>query len=163
MSTEPDDALRIHYRSGVVERMTSLLNIWWSPKFQHDIVSERNRALSTIEVRILWTLGSRGPSRPSELAEALDASAPNLSKALAKLDAAGLVTRERNASDQRSHTIHLSAVGRLAAQELYDVGDEMVGEIFAEWEERDIQQLTVLLARFVDDSERFARRIDRDR
>lgn len=155
MSTEP----RIHYRSTVVENMTTLLNIWWSPRFQRDIVADRHRGMSTIEVRILWTLGSLGPSRSSEIAAALNAGAPTVSKAISRLDAAGLVTREPDSSDQRSHTLHLTTEGRAAAQELYDVGDAMVSDIFSDWDDADVSQLSTLLSRFVDESEKYARRI----
>ncbi|WP_165069608.1 MarR family winged helix-turn-helix transcriptional regulator [Marisediminicola senii] len=160
MNDETDS--RLHYRSDLVQNMTSLLNIWHSPRFQRDIVTERHRSLSTLEVRLVWTLGSLGPSRPSELSAALDVTATSLSKAIAKLDAAGIVTREPSPHDRRSHTLHLSAEGRRAAQELYDVGDAMVTEIFADWNERDVLQLSALIARFVAESDAYARRIHRE-
>jgi len=155
VSTEP----RIHYRSAVVENVTALLNIWHSPRFQHDIVTERHRALSTLEVRLLWTLGSLGPSRPSELSAALDATPTSVSKAISKLDVAGLVAREPDLDDQRSHTLHLTADGREAAQSLYDVGDAMVADIFTDWDDADVSQLSALLGRFVAESASYARRI----
>lgn len=154
-----DDELRIHYRSAVVQNVTALLNIWWSPKFQRDIFGPRHRGLSTIEARLLWTLGSLGPTRPSEMASALASGAPSVSKAITRLDAAGLVSREPSPSDQRSHTLHLTAEGRRVAQDLYDVGDAMVAEIFAEWNEADVAMLGALLARFTGESELYARRI----
>ncbi|MCS5715438.1 MarR family transcriptional regulator [Herbiconiux sp. CPCC 205716] len=157
------DERPLHYRSPVVEAMTSLLTVWWSPRFQRDIVGEHGRDLSTIEIRMLWTLGSRGPSRGAELAEALSASAPSVSKAAAKLHGAGLVTREPSTADQRSHTLHLTVEGRAVAQRLYDVGDEMVTEIFASWPGSDVETLSGLLQRFADDSQQYARRLRRDR
>ncbi|TBN57947.1 MarR family transcriptional regulator [Glaciihabitans arcticus] len=160
MSTESEPQL--HYRSAVVENITTLLNIWMSPRFQHDIVAERHRAMSGLEIRILWTLSSMGPARTADMAETLDIGAPAVSKAIAKLDASGLITREPSATDQRSHTLHLSAEGRRAAQELYDVGDAMVTEIFTDWDAADVSQLSTLLARFVAESEGYARRIHRD-
>ena len=160
VSTESEPPL--HYRSAVVENITTLLNIWLSPAFQHDIVTERHRAMSGLEVRILWTLSSQGPARTSDMAVMLGIGAPAVNKAIAKLDAAGLVSREPSPTDQRSHTLHLSAEGRAAAQELYDVGDAMVTEIFTEWDAKDVSQLSALLARFVAESESYARRIHRD-
>jgi DNA-binding MarR family transcriptional regulator len=156
--TEP----QLHYRSDLVQSMTSLLAVWHSPRFQRDIVAERHRSLSTLEVRLLWTLGSLGPSRPSALSAALDATPTSVSKAIAKLHAAGLVVRAPSPTDRRSHTLHLSDEGRRAAQELYDVGDAMVTEIFTGWDERDVARLSALLARFVDESEGYARRIHRE-
>lgn len=158
---EAGDETPMHYRSAVVQNMTALLNIWWAPRFQRDIVGERYRGMSTLDVRILWTLGSLGPSTPSTVAEALAAGAPSVSKALARLDAEGLVVREINKSDQRSHTVLLTADGRTAAQEFYDVGDAMVADIFSGWNENDVSQLGVLLERFVGESEEYARRIHR--
>lgn len=157
------DERPLHYRSPVVETMTSLLTVWWSPQFQRDIVGDDGRDLSTIEIRMLWTLGSQGPSRGAELAEALSASAPSVSKAAAKLHRAGLVTREPSPSDQRSHTLHLTASGRAVAQRLYDVGDEMVTEIFASWPGADVEALSGLLERFASDSQQYARRLRRTR
>ena len=158
VSTEP----QLHYRSAVVENITTLLNIWMSPRFQRDIVTDRHRAMSGLEVRILWALSSQGPARPSDLAASLGMGAPTVSKAIAKLDASGLVLREPSATDQRAHILHLSAEGRRAAQELYDVGDAMVTEIFTDWASDDVTQLSALLARFVAESEAYARRIHRE-
>lgn len=153
---------RLRYRSDLVQNMTSLLNIWQSPRFQRDLVTERHRSLSNLEVRLVWTLGSLGPSRPSELSTALDATNTSVSKAIAKLDAAGLVIREPSPTDRRSHALHLSTEGRRAAQDLYDVGDAMVNEIFTDWDAQDVTQLSALLARFVEESESYARRIHRE-
>lgn len=157
------DEVPLHYRSPVVETMTALLTVWWSPRFQRDIVGVHGRDFSTIEIRMLWTLGSRGPCRGSELAEALSASAPSVSKAAAKLHDAGLVVREPSPHDQRSHTLHLTPAGRAVAQRLYDVGDDMVAEIFADWKPADVSTLSTLLSRFADESQRYASRLHRDR
>jgi DNA-binding MarR family transcriptional regulator len=156
---EGADGLRFHYRSSVVEKMIALLNVWNSPRFLHDIVGERGRGLGTLEVRVLWTLGSLGPSRASELAAALATSAPNISKAVAKLDMSGLVERMPNAVDQRSHTLRLTAEGRRITQGLYDVGDAMVGDIFSRWDDGDVAAFTELMVRFADDSQAHARRL----
>ncbi|RFA07658.1 hypothetical protein B7R21_15930 [Subtercola boreus] len=153
---------RLHYRSDLVQNMTSLLTMWHSPRFHRDILTERNRSLSTLEMRLIWTLGSMGASRPSELSTALDATATSVSKAIAKMDDAGFIIREPSPDDHRSHTVLLTPEGRRAAQEIYDVGDVMVTEIFADWTEEDVSQFSALLARFATESETFARRIHRD-
>lgn len=142
--------------------MTTLLNIWWSPRFLRDLVGPKHRELSTIEVRVLWTLGSLGPSRPSAIAATLDSGAPSVSKAIARLEGGGLVSRTPSTSDGRSHTLSLTAEGRRVTQDIYDVGDSMVADIFTDWDEDDVAQLSTLLARFVEQSERYARRIHRD-
>jgi DNA-binding MarR family transcriptional regulator len=153
-----DKDLSIHYRSLVVERTTALLNLWLHPKFQLSIVPSNYR-LGPTEIRVLWFLGSRGSSTSTELAEASGAGAPSISKAVAKLDVAGLVERRPDGADRRSHTLHLTVEGRTAAQQVYDVGDAMAAEIFASWDEADVLAFSGLLDRFVTDAEVFARRV----
>jgi ribosomal 50S subunit-associated protein YjgA (DUF615 family) len=46
---------------------------------------------------------------------------------------------------------------------LYDVGDEMVTEIFASWPGADVEALSGLLERFASDSQQYARRLRRTR
>jgi DNA-binding MarR family transcriptional regulator len=156
---DPDEPQRMHYRSAVVEKVTALISIWSSTRFQRDIFGERHKTMSALEVRLLWTLASQGPARASDLAYDLGIGAPSVSKAVAKLDEAGLVARRSDLPDQRSHTLHLTDEGRRVAQELYDVGDAMVADIFTEWDKGDVSQLNALLDRFVVDSERYARRV----
>ena len=150
-----DDGPSIHYRSLVVQRTTDLLGTWVNPQFQLGIVP--GNRLNVNEIRVLWLLGSMGSSTSTELLEAGGISAPNLSKAVAKLDASGLIDRVPSPTDGRSHTLHLTPDGRTAAQQIYDVGDTMAAEIFANWDDADVAALSSLLDRFVTDAEAFAR------
>jgi len=146
----------IHYRSEVVETLTSLLYVWGSTGFQKDIAPNSGRGMDTIEIKVLWTLGSRGPARAADIAASLDAGASGVSKAVAKLRVAGLVEREPSPSDLRSHILRLTPEGLRVAQELHDVGDAMMSEIFSTWESKDVTTLTALLGRFAADFDRYA-------
>ena len=158
---EPDSP--IHYRSEVVETLTSLLYVWGSAGFQKDIVPNSGRGMDTIEIKVLWTLGSRGPARAADIAAALDAGASGVSKAVAKLRAAGLVERQPSATDLRAHILRLTPEGHRVAQELHDVGDAMMTEIFSTWESKDVTTLTALLGRFAADFDRYAKGLHGDR
>lgn len=152
---EPDSP--IHYRSEVVETLTSLLYVWGSAGFQKDIVPNSGRGMDTLEIKVLWTLGSRGPARAADIASVLEAGASGVSKAVAKLRASGLVERQASATDNRSHILGLTTDGHRVAQELHDVGDAMMSDIFSTWESKDVAALTGLLARFAGDFDRYAR------
>ena len=158
MLVSSDEEPGIHYRSQVVERTTALLNIWMHPRFQLDI-TRGSHQLGPTEIRVLWFLGSLGSATAAELADAGGIGAPAISKAVTKLDAAGLVSRHVHPVDGRARLLHLTDAGREFAQQIYDVGDAMAAEILADWDERDVEALGALLDRFVTGAERFSRRL----
>ncbi|MGV8883437.1 MAG: MarR family winged helix-turn-helix transcriptional regulator [Rhodoglobus sp.] len=158
-----DDQPHLHYRSVVVERVTTLMHIWQSPRFQSDIIPEPWRRLGAMEVRVLWHLGSVGSATASEIGAETAAGAPTVSKAVAKLVAAGLISKQQSSSDRRSHSLRLTPEGRVAAQKVYDVGDAMVTEIFGSWPEADVAKLSELLDRFTDAAASYATQLRRSR
>jgi DNA-binding MarR family transcriptional regulator len=60
---------------------------------------------------VLLVLWERGPVAVKELGTALDLDSGTLSPLLKRLEAAGLVTRDRSAADERSVEIGLTAAG----------------------------------------------------
>ena len=60
---------------------------------------------------VLLVLWGRGPSLVKELGAALDLDSGTLSPLLKRLEAAGLIRRERRAEDERSVAITLTAAG----------------------------------------------------
>ena len=60
---------------------------------------------------VLLVLWERGPALVKELGEALDLDSGTLSPLLKRLEAAGLVRRERCAEDERAVRIHLTDSG----------------------------------------------------
>jgi MarR family transcriptional regulator, organic hydroperoxide resistance regulator len=60
---------------------------------------------------VLLVLWERGPLAVKELGAALDLDSGTLSPLLKRLEAAGLVTRNRSAADERSVEIELTAAG----------------------------------------------------
>jgi DNA-binding MarR family transcriptional regulator/GNAT superfamily N-acetyltransferase len=82
------------------------------------------------EVRVLFELSSRGSTEVADLRRALDLDAGYLSRMLARLDAEGLVSRQRSADDARRQTVALTEQGR---------------RTFAELDARSSDQIRVLL------------------
>jgi DNA-binding MarR family transcriptional regulator len=80
--------------------------------------------LNTGEAMILGTLrrlDDRSGMRPSELARASVVAPPSLAKHLGVLERAGLIHRQENPADRRSHRVRLTRKGR-------DVADAIVEE-----------------------------------
>jgi DNA-binding MarR family transcriptional regulator len=158
--TPTDD---LHYRSELVESLTRLQNIWSDPAFGRRMARVRDHGFSSMEVRVLWTIGSRGPMRGSVLAELIGTGAPTVSKTIAKLEQRGLVVRDRDERDARAHDVRLTDEGRRLAHELYAAGDDMMDELLAGWDESDIAAFTGYVARLVGRAQSFSDSLDASR
>ena len=66
---------------------------------------------SLTEARILFELGGHGPATSAGLAQTLEIDPAQVSRTVARLDRAGLVTRARSAADRRAHLLTLTARG----------------------------------------------------
>ncbi len=66
---------------------------------------------SLTEARLLFELGGHGAATAAALAQALEADPAQISRAVARLERAGLVTRARSASDRRASLLTLTAKG----------------------------------------------------
>lgn len=67
---------------------------------------------SLTEARLLYELGDHGPATAATLAQALETDPAQVSRAVARLERAGLVTRARDASDGRAQRLSPTATGR---------------------------------------------------
>lgn len=67
---------------------------------------------SLTEARLLYELGDRGAATAATLAQALETDPAQISRAVARLERAGLITRTRDARDGRAQRLSPSAKGR---------------------------------------------------
>lgn len=84
---------------------------------------------SLTEARVLYELGDHGPATAAALAQALEADPAQVSRTVARLTRAKLVSRERHAQDGRALTLSLSAAGRREFQRLDQLSRERNGAI----------------------------------
>ncbi|WP_166404704.1 MarR family winged helix-turn-helix transcriptional regulator [Labedella endophytica] len=152
----------MHYRSDLVGLLTDLQGIWSDPAFGRRLPGIREHGLSAMEVRVLWTLGFRGPLRGSALADLLGTGAPTVSKAVAKVEARGWVDRHRDEADGRAHDLVLTDAGKAVARDLFDAGDAMMDELLADWTDDDVRAVTGYLDRLLTRSRTFASGLDTD-
>lgn len=93
---------------------------------------------SLAEVRVLFELAHAAPMETGRLRAVLDLDAGYLSRILTRLDADGLVSRERSASDARKQLVRLTPAG---------------AETFGKLDERSAEEIERLLARLPDEGQ----------
>lgn len=84
---------------------------------------------SLTEARLLYDLGDHGPATAAALAQALEADPAQVSRTVARLTRAKLVSREKHAQDGRALTVSLTAAGRREFQRLDQLSRERNGAI----------------------------------
>jgi len=98
------------------------------------------------EVRVLFELSQRDGTEVTDLRRTLDLDAGYLSRMLAKLDADGLVVRQRSASDARRQTAALTDRGRAVFAELDARSSDQVRDLLVKLTETDRRRLVGAMA-----------------
>lgn len=90
-----------------------------------------------------------GGARMSELAAALRVDASTATRAVARLEADGLVARQRDPADGRSVVVVPTDAGRDRLDRLAEVGRDAMRQLLATFEPDELHQLGGLLERLV--------------
>jgi MarR family transcriptional regulator, organic hydroperoxide resistance regulator len=88
---------------------------------------------------VLMTLWERDDQNVREISDRLDLDSGTMSPMLKRLDAAGLVTRERSAADERQVRVRLTDAGRALEQPACGVSAMMIDAL-----DLDVQQFAAL-------------------
>jgi DNA-binding MarR family transcriptional regulator len=86
--------------------------------------------------------------RPSDIASALGVNQSSITRQMQKFEQRGLVRPAADPEDGRSCHILLTAAGRNEMRRLQSIGLDRFALFVKDWEARDVQKLTHLLARF---------------
>lgn len=160
-------AVDVHGRR-VLGLMTEIVTLWSSPVFQQDLfgsgdVDGRGPTRDLQSSRVLYRLSIDGPSTPSRLSAELGTTRSNMSKVCGRLEAAGLVTRERDHRDGRAVAVALTPSGTEAAGRLLATADRMIATVLADWPVDDQAQLARLLEALVAGANAHAEDLGRGR
>ncbi len=98
------------------------------------------------EWRLLAVLGAAGEMQPSALAERAELDRARTSRALARLQAKGLVSRQAVASDRRLAHVALTEEGRALHRRMLPRLAAINGAILAPLDDAQVAQLDTLLA-----------------
>jgi DNA-binding MarR family transcriptional regulator len=103
--------------------------------------------LEKMAFHLLGRLAQGGPMRPSTLAALVRLDLSTVSRHVAALEAAGLVTRQPDRADRRACLIRAAAEGQAVLARLREQRRQRMRQIFADWPTGDRRELARLLAR----------------
>jgi DNA-binding MarR family transcriptional regulator len=129
--------------------LTQLMAQWATLTRQTAVAREAGLSIDAGDIRPVYTLGLVGPIRAGDLAADLALTRPTMSKQLARLEAAGLVTRSADPDDGRASLIALSPEGKRIFALLVQRGREMVDEAMQGWDAAERSRFATLTSRFV--------------
>lgn len=110
----------------------------------------------TIESGTFWllkNLHSQGSMRVTELAACANLDTSTVSRHVAQLQRAGMIERTPDPDDRRAHRVKLTQVGEAQLRDAYARRRALLHEGMSGWASDDIQLLSDLLARFVNNLE----------
>lgn len=110
----------------------------------------REVGLSPGQELLLMQLWEREPRAQSELTRHLAVEPPTTAKMLARLERAGLVTRERLAADRRNTLVSLTDNGRALESSVRAVWRELEKYTIEVLTPQEQDQLSTLLGRVID-------------
>ncbi len=120
------------------------------PQGDEMMVREAGTPLDRALFPLLVLIERRGPIGVVELADRVGRDYTTVSRQVAKLEELGLVARQAGAADRRVREAIATPKAK-AMTDAVDAARERLGrEIFADWEERDVQELIRLMRKFAD-------------
>ncbi|HEY8552148.1 MAG TPA: MarR family transcriptional regulator [Thermaerobacter sp.] len=97
--------------------------------------------LTMPQLKVLFVLGARGPTRPGVLAESVRTIPSNLTGILGRLEAHGLVERQPDPEDRRAAVVRLTPHGEQLLADLYAAGQELLAGLLAQVPTTDLEAL----------------------
>jgi DNA-binding MarR family transcriptional regulator len=128
----------------------SILERTSRPRFRALIMDRAGVTLDDELMACLIFVDVRGPIGVLELAELVERNHPKVSRALARLERAGLISRGESATDRRVKTATATPKGHGLIEAVNQGRRRVLAEVFADWSERDRAELARLTLRFAD-------------
>ena len=123
------------------------------PQRDEAMVRKAGIALDRALFPLLVGIERLGPIGVVEIADRVGRDYSTVSRQVAKLEAAGLVTRQEGAVDRRVRDSVVTPKGK-AMTDAVDAAREEIGRgIFATWDKRDVDELVRLMQKFAGDLE----------
>lgn len=121
------------------------------PQRDEAMVREAGISLDRALFPLLVMVERLGPIGVVDLADRVGRDYTTVSRQVAKLETLGLIDRQGSAADRRVREATITPKGK-AMTDLVDGARERMGRaIFANWNQRDIEELVRLMRNFADD------------
>ncbi len=136
---------------GLHHALVDLVGLMNQPQRDSALLQEAGVDLDRALFPLLIGIERKGPIGVVELANLAGRDYTTVSRQLAKLESLGLVARRPSKADKRIREAKITTKG-LQTTTLIDAARERIATaLFAQWSKQDLQDLSRLLRRFVDD------------
>ena len=116
--------------------------LWISDALASDMDTYlRNHGLTPAKAHLLWTLGSSGPCRQRDLAQAVGHSPRHVTTLVDELISSGYVTRQAHPTDRRAVLIKLTRKARALLDQMATGRTELAGQLFGHLTSTERSQL----------------------
>ena len=113
------------------------------------------QGLSMGQFAVLRTLGPTGRGTTKDLAQAMGVTTGTISGLVDKLEAEGLVQRERSKEDRRVVYLEVTKKGRSVMEEMRQAVIRDAAAAFEDWSATDLEKLNDLLGRVIKSDPEF--------
>jgi DNA-binding MarR family transcriptional regulator len=121
-------------------------------RYKHQVNGDR---IDRMALMVLGTLASCGPSRLSAVAERTGFDPSTMSRQVADLEKAGLLTREPDPEDRRAILLQATEQGRSLMQRLVGGRRKRMERLLTDWPDSDIENFGRLLGLLNDATEKY--------
>lgn len=135
------------------QTLVDLVGLLNRPQPDMALLEEAGVSLDRALFPLLIAIERKGPVGVVELAELVGRDYTTVSRQVSKLHGLGLIKRRASKSDSRVREAEITAKGKEMTSALDAARERMAKVLFANWRERDLQELARLMRRFVDDLE----------
>lgn len=113
-------------------------------KWANEWNSHNNLGLSKTHILLLDLLDSKGPLRPSDLAETLHVTTGGVTVLTSKLIKAEYIKKQQNPSDRRASQLEITDAGKALLEDAYDHIEALVNRMFGMLTADEVKTLQVI-------------------
>jgi DNA-binding MarR family transcriptional regulator len=132
------------------EALMDIVGVINRPQRDARMVQESGISLDRALFPLLVIIERRGPIGIVDLADRVGRDHTTVSRQVAKLESLGLAARQEGAADRRVRQVAVTAKGKAMTDQVDEARERLGQEIFASWDERDVEELTRLMRKFAD-------------
>lgn len=128
--------------------LIDIVSVMNRPQRDETMVREAGIALDRALFPLLVIVERLGPIGIVDLADRVGRDYTTVSRQVTKLEGLGLVERQSSATDGRARKAVATANGKALTGKIDVAREKMARQIFADWPEQDVADLTRLMRRF---------------
>ncbi len=130
--------------------LLDIVGVMNRPQRDEQLLKAAGLSLERALFSLVVSIAKRGPIGVVELAEGVGRDYTTVSRQITRLEELGLVERQHNAQDRRIREAVITDKGRAITDRIDLAREQIARNIFADWNEADLDQLVSLMRRFAD-------------